>query len=352
MYPKTQQLELLLDYLAPQARTMPEHDWQGWHLQRISGGMNKIVLRASRAEAEDGAGDAAGDGAGDGAGDEADIAIKFTWPDGRDRAGHEFSALCLLDRLHLKLAPRPLYFSDTRYAQPVVVQTWLAGEVRAGLPATPDEWHCLLAHLRAVHQVTPDMSGRVGITLSRANLSPASPLTLVHLAHALIADMPGDELTPELIQVMRHLDRAHLSGETESTALIRCDPNTPNFIRRSDGWRSVDWEYSGWGDPAFTIGEMLAHPKYLGLDEATWAWVIDAYCAGAKVGDTVTPARIAAYRTAMLAWWAAKCEQNMWLNAKHAGGRLVPLPADWRKQTLDLRARYIAAALSATRGVS
>ena len=42
------------------------------------------------------------------------------------------------------------------YAQPVVVQSWLAGEVNGRLPTTAPEWHRLVEHLALIHTVTPD----------------------------------------------------------------------------------------------------------------------------------------------------------------------------------------------------
>ena len=55
--------------------------------------------------------------------------------------------------------------------------------------------------------------------------------------------------------------------------LVRVDPNTANVIIGEDGkihW--VDWEYSGWGDPALDIAELRWHAALqpLGWEELKW----------------------------------------------------------------------------------
>lgn len=318
----TTQLEPLLDHLAPQLATVADHDWHGWRVRRINGGMNNIVLRATN--------------------DDADFAIKFTRRDARNRARREFDALRLLHTLPMPLAPAPVHFDDARYAQPVVVQTWLAGEVRAEPPRTRDEWQKLIDHLVSIHEVALEHAARFAIALVNANLSPSSPRALAELAREVTDAMPDNARSAAMRDVLRLLGRSKLSDAAGPARLIRCDANTLNFIRRDDGWRSVDWENSGWGDPAFEMGEMMTHPKYLDVDEATWHWFIEAYCAA--TGETVT--RIRAYRAAMLAWWAATCERNLWLNDADAHGRLVQRPADWREHVRRLHEHYCAAAIA------
>lgn len=56
--------------------------------------------------------------------------------------------------------------------------------------------------------------------------------------------------------------------------LCRVDPNLRNFVRRPDGWLSVDWENSGWGDPAFEIADLLAHPTCLVVTGERRRWVM------------------------------------------------------------------------------
>jgi hypothetical protein len=55
-------------------------------------------------------------------------------------------------------------------------------------------------------------------------------------------------------------------------------PNIRNFIRRAGGWASVDWENSGWGDPAFEIADLMTHPVYAAVPPERWEWLIAVYC--------------------------------------------------------------------------
>jgi Ser/Thr protein kinase RdoA (MazF antagonist) len=60
--------------------------------------------------------------------------------------------------------------------------------------------------------------------------------------------------------------------------LCHVDPNLANVVWSEDGrLRWVDWEYSGWGDPALDVAEMRWHAALAGLSEAQHAWLRDNY---------------------------------------------------------------------------
>ena len=60
--------------------------------------------------------------------------------------------------------------------------------------------------------------------------------------------------------------------------LCRVDANLSNAIWDRDGrLRWVDWEYSGWGDPALDLAELRWHAALAGLDEAQHTWLRDTY---------------------------------------------------------------------------
>ena len=48
-----------------------------------------------------------------------------------------------------------------------------------------------------------------------------------------------------------------------------------NFIRRPGCWASVDWEYGGWGDPAFDAAQWATHASYVEVPPSHWAWALD-----------------------------------------------------------------------------
>ncbi len=56
------------------------------------------------------------------------------------------------------------------------------------------------------------------------------------------------------------------------------DPNILNFVRLPHGWASVDWENSGWGDPAFELADLMAHPADTSVSPEAWTEILDMYC--------------------------------------------------------------------------
>lgn len=112
-------------------------------------------------------------------------------------------------------------------------------------------------------------------------------------------------------------------------AFCRCDPNILNLVRRPAGWISVDWENSGWGDPAFEIADLMTHPAYLSVPEERWEWVTKLYCR--LTDDPTASERIPTYRALMLVWWAAYFARihHELTHGLARGRRLSERPAAW-----------------------
>src|ERR1043165_1862994 len=102
------EIRRLLDGL-DQPQVPVDESCHGWQVTCIEGGANNLLYRATSAA--------------------DDLAIKFCIRDERDRAGREFASLTTLQEAGLDLAPIPLLLDRERYSQPVMVQTWLEGEV-------------------------------------------------------------------------------------------------------------------------------------------------------------------------------------------------------------------------------
>ena len=111
-------LRSLLDYLVSGKHEQGEL-WQEGQITRITGGWCNLLYRVTNSL--------------------GDLAVKFVIHDKRDRAGREHDALLALSQAGLSVAPEPLLLDRSSYAQPVVVQTWLEGEVSGGLPSTDAE---------------------------------------------------------------------------------------------------------------------------------------------------------------------------------------------------------------------
>jgi thiamine kinase-like enzyme len=66
--------------------------------------------------------------------------------------------------------------------------------------------------------------------------------------------------------------------ESVPLRLCRVDPNLANIVWSGDGrLRWVDWEYSGWGDPALDLAELRWHSALAELSEAQHDWLRNNY---------------------------------------------------------------------------
>jgi aminoglycoside phosphotransferase (APT) family kinase protein len=299
--------------------------WQGWDIQPITGGMNNLVYRTTS--------------------EEQDLAIKLCRCDARDRAGREFAALHVLNQLGLDIAPCPIALDRGQYVYPVVVQSWLAGETIDTPPVSDHEWDALLQHFVTLHQVTPERW--------QGLLLPAvTNIASVAQGRAMFAEQIG-MLPPEawpdgldrLVTLVEQVVLTEPGGAR--IALCHVDANTRNFVRRDIGWAAVDWENSGWGEPAFEIVDMMTHPAYAAVRSERWDWVIQRYTE--LSGDGYAPAKIVAFYPLMLAWWAVRTARLIYelprgLDVRLSGTAELQANLDQQYQ------RYLASAMYVLQG--
>lgn len=305
-------LQPVLAHLAHSQPIAPEC-WQGWRLSRVVGGANNLLYRAT--------------------GNAGDFAVKFCIRDSRDRAGREYDALCVLAEVGLAIAPEPVLLDRQSYPNPVVAQSWLPGAVLTAPPTTDEAWRSLVDHFVAIHAVTPAMTSTM---LSPAVLNARSRETCLDLVQRHTNLLPSEAQPAELCVLVRRLETS--LGQNWSTAplrLCRADPNYYNFVRRPSMLASVDWEYSGWGDPAFEIADLVTHPAYIDVSVSRWEWVIERYCRLAH--DPSAAARIHVYRKTMLIWWVARLARTLHEVPRGLDQRLVDRPANWEH---DVRSKY------------
>jgi thiamine kinase-like enzyme len=312
----------LLDHLgrsAPRANG----EWRDWHVTQVAGAGNNLVFRATSPA--------------------HDLAIKFTIRDERDRAGREYAALLALQQAGLAIAPAPLWLDRDRYTQPVVVQSWLEGAVLAAPPAGDDEWQRLLDHYRAIHSLTPT---NTAIPLPVAVLDLRSANDCLREIRRQLSFIPELEQLADLRELLLNAEQARLPDwPAPQLALCRVDPNTLNFVRHSTAWFSVDWENSGWSDPAYEIADLITHPAYAGVPAERWEWLIDAYCA--RCGDPSAAIRIRVYHRLMLVWWVARLARMIYEAPRGGDQRLVTRPAGWMADMREKYGRYLELARAA-----
>lgn len=307
-----QVLRPLVDYLANHPPQTPEL-WQEWQVMPIGGGRNNLLYRATT--------------------DRHDLAIKFTIRDERDRAGREYNALLILQQAGLDLAPTPILLDRDRYPQPVMVQSWLEGTVNAALPVTDAEWMQMIEHLVAVHSITPHPN--------RAKILPA--VLTAHTAEQgreLIRQqtirIPAAERPAELQALLQRFEQTHFPDWTvPPIVLCRVDNQLLNFVRRPDRCLSIDWENSGWGDPAFELADWSMHVAYRQVSKARWQWVFDRY--NQLVDDKTLALRVGAYRQILAVWWAVRLYRYLYEMPKGLDQRLVAQPEGWQA---DIREKY------------
>ena len=304
----------LIEHLAK----FPENGrFQAYAYQRISGSANNILYRATN--------------------DSQDFAVKFTVCDARKRARREFNALLALESCALDIAPRPVYLNEARYAQPVVVQTWLDGEVTAVPPQTDADWQQIISHYATLATVTPE---KADVDLETAVMSMSSLQEGLDQIQWQLDQIPELHRLAMLTNLLLALPTSPPSNfpTVSPLALCRVDSNTLNFIRRPGAWASVDWEYSGWGDPAFEIADMMSHPKFMAVSATRWQWVMALY--EEMTGDETAVIRIQAYYPLMLVWWVARFARSLYEVPRGLDERLVVRPIGWEIEAKEKMLAY------------
>jgi thiamine kinase-like enzyme len=301
------------------------HTWQAWQITPVGGGMNNLLYRVTGAA--------------------GDLAVKFTKRDGRDRAGHEYGALRALAQAGLDLAPAALLLDRGRYALPVVVQTWLPGEASERLPGTEDEWSALLEHLVRVHGVTPE---QVDVHLDPPPLDANSAVQARENVRWQMARVPLEAQPDSLLEILGRLEADALPAwPAPPLGLCRCDNNLRNYIRRPGTWASVDWEYSGWGDPAFDVAQWATHASYTDVPLSRWDWALEAYVRRAgELGrrDPTLELRVRTYYRMMVVWWLARLARYLYEVPAGLDARLTPWAEGWEENMRLKYAHYLALA--------
>ncbi len=299
--------------------------FQPYAYQKISGGANNILYKVR--------------------GEDGTYAVKFTLRDGRRRAWREFQALRVLQERCLDIAPKPILLDEESYPQPVVVQTWLDGDVTAEPPQTDAEWEALVAHYAALAKISP-VNTEIEVETAVLNFnSAASGLEQIQRQCAAI---PLEAQPESLRQLVGAAQRLPVDLPPAHIGLGRNDANTLNFIRRPGAWASVDWENSGWGDPAFEVVDMMTHPQFMAVTPERWEWVLRLYAELNE--DETAAARIQVYYPLMLIWWVGRLARALYEIPRGQDERLALRDPEWQHQAEQKMATYIQRAFSVIRG--
>jgi aminoglycoside phosphotransferase (APT) family kinase protein len=257
-------------------------------------------------------------------------AVKLCAPDDRRRALREFTALRLLGCAGLDIAPEALLLDESRsiVPYPAVVYRWLDG---APLTSRFNAVHlaALGDTFRAAHSVKPADFPDMDVPDAFFHWFDFAPYLselrrfMDEYAPWLAGALPdGASLRDRLARLMDTCAEAlsaagvPVSRDCVPLRLCRVDPNPSNAIWCDDGkLRWIDWEYSGWGDPALDLADLRWHAGMERLGEARHAWLRMNY--GRPPDDRTFDHRLALWDRLMATRWPFLTLR--WLWSQHNG---------------------------------
>jgi aminoglycoside phosphotransferase (APT) family kinase protein len=218
-------------------------------------------------------------------------ACKLCVSDGRSRARREYDALHVLHYAGLDVAPEPLGIDEscTVVPYPAVIYRWARGRALRP-PLSADQLYALLESVQAIHSLRPgDCPDEIKDAWFHwfdvtQYLSELEAFLEQYGGWLAATDPGGAALQKRLADLVKHSARvahsAHIDASRESVPICLChvDPNLANTVLSPTGrLRWVDWEYSGWGDPALDLAELRWHASLEALTVSQQSWLRNRY---------------------------------------------------------------------------
>jgi len=301
----------------------------GVTVQRVTGGNNNALYRVET--------------------DGQAYACKLCVADERRRAWREYESLRALSMAGLDIAPEPLWLDESCQIvpYPAVAYRWQPGEP-LGPSLTDAQLVALLASVQWMHSLRPqdypDLPDSIFHWFDFSRYVSELELLLNQYGPWLAATDPdGSHLRDRLAQLvdscMRLIATTRVKPDRACVALRLCraDTNLANAIWGCDGKiRWVDWEYSGWGDPALELAETRWHASMTELRQEQYIWLRQNY--RRPTDDDSFEARLAVWDRLITTRWAFLILRALW--SAHNGPdrlRLSQLALD----PIQLHARFI-----------
>jgi aminoglycoside phosphotransferase (APT) family kinase protein len=290
-------------------------------------------------------------------------ACKLFVVDERRRAEREWTALRSLYQAGLKLGPEPVaYAPEGPLPLPAIVYRWVNGVPLSASLMGEDEVVQLVDTLQQLHRVRP----AADITPLVAWRQPEGFRTYLAEIRAFVdryrewamgpglrAELPTwaaglPELLPMVEEVVHRSEAAVAGADGDGrwpvNALVRADGSLDNVVRDETG-RLVflDWEFSGWGDPAFDLAGLRWYPRNLAIPHKFWQ---TAFCAYVPCPEDVDfTARLELYNQLLPAWWVARSTVHLieGVDQLASGRQAATMPARMYRAVRRQLDNYLAA---------
>jgi len=278
-------------------------------------------------------------------------ACKLCVADECRRAAREYGALRLLHAAGLDIAPQPLWLDEscTIVPFPAVAYRWLPGQPISPSPMA-QQLASLLDSFQRLHAIQPGDFDDHDLPDAWAHwfdfelyLAELRDFLAKYGAWLVATDPEGHDLHDRLARLVDGCAEVVMAAAVDPgrdsvpLRLCRVDPNLANTVWGGDGrLRWVDWEFSGWGDPALDLAELRWHAASVEMSEAQHAWLRDNY--RRPVGDNGFEERLAVWDRLRATRWPFLILR--WLWSEHHGPDRVRLtrPA---ADVAELRARLV-----------
>lgn len=317
-------MELLLNIFGQAIHQEKDEMFQdGWHLKRVYGGMNGIIYRADNSTTS------------------SPIAIKMRKRGERLRAVREFNALKLLSDLSIPIAPKPfaLYTDISSLEGDVVISDWVEGDVLHDLSDAPFSlWENILTTFSKFHAIQHTNLHPILESVSKTR-STEDVLIDIEARYAQLPEGQLGQITKnDIRKIIDDYTKNRLQNLPPATyiSLITCDANPNNMIHHHGHITLIDWENSGWGDPASDIADLLIRPNCATLSDDMKQKIIRRYAQIMNLPELEE--RIMAYEYPMLIVWLILSSRGFGdtLSNRFKGIRTFTL-----EQTLKQQADYL-----------
>lgn len=223
-------------------------------LRPLTGGMNNTLFRLQH--------------------DGRDLCLKLHRVDHRDRAHREWQALTLLTQRGHPRVPQPLWRSD-REDLPAIVMTYAAGTPLGGAHLQPAHLDALTAALTDLYSITP---ADVTDALSEV-VTPAT--AMLQRLHDTCTSPTASAEQRRLVDLWRRWsagpDPDLIRAPIPQQVFGRGDPSLANALWDGAELTLLDFEYSGWTDPAYELADLIEHPRSRATPDSSWRDFTDRF---------------------------------------------------------------------------